>query len=61
MKTQQRPVNNNDKGSFAYKEGYYAFSRGWLDCKYGLDTTKGKEWCRGFDKAYFDNLDRIKR
>jgi len=46
--------------SYAYKEGYYAFSRGWLECKYSLTSTRGKEWQRGFDRAYFDNLQRIK-
>lgn len=47
--------------SFAYKEGYYAFSRGWAENKYNHITSKGKEWQRGFDKAYFDNLDSLKR
>jgi hypothetical protein len=47
--------------SFAFKEGYYAFSRGWLSCKYNSDSTKGKEWQRGFDRAYFDNLAALKR
>ena len=51
----------DNKASFAYKEGYYAFSRGWLSCKYDTDTTKGKEWCRGFDRAYFDNLDKLQQ
>ena len=51
--------NHAPSTSFAYKEGYYAFSRGWLDCKYDRSTTKGKEWCRGFDAAYFHNLDRL--
>ena len=47
--------------SFAYKEGYYAFSRGWTENKYNFATSKGKEWQRGFDRAYFDNLDSFKR
>lgn len=47
--------------SFAYKEGYYAFSRGWTENKYNHATSKGKEWQRGFDRAYFDNLDSLKR
>lgn len=47
--------------SFAYKEGYYAFSRGWTENKYSPSTSKGKEWQRGFDRAYFDNLDSLKR
>jgi hypothetical protein len=55
----------NDKfiskeSAFAFKEGYYAFSRGWIVSKYNPDSLKGKEWQRGFDRAYFDNLDRKK-
>lgn len=44
-----------------YQQGYYAFSRGWLGNQYSPETTAGKEWQRGFDAAYFHNLDRIKR
>ncbi len=47
--------------SFAYKEGYYAFSRGWTENKYNHSTSKGKEWQRGFDRAYFDNLNYLQR
>lgn len=47
------------ESAFAFKEGYYAFSRGWLACKYNPDSLKGKEWQRGFDRAYFDNLKKI--
>lgn len=42
--------------AFAFNEGYYAFSRGWIVSKYNPNTLKGKEWQRGFDRAYFDNL-----
>ncbi len=53
---QQRPVE-----SFAFKEGYYAFSRGWLESKYHEETTKGKEWLRGFNAAYFHNVERLEQ
>jgi hypothetical protein len=43
---------------FAFQEGYFAFSRGWIVSKYNLESLKGKEWQRGFDRAYFDNLPR---
>jgi hypothetical protein len=46
---------------FAFQEGYYAFSRGWIASKYNLDSLKGKEWQRGFNCAYFDNLYRIQQ
>jgi hypothetical protein len=42
-----------------FNQGYYAFSRGWLGNQYDPDTVAGKEWQRGFDKAYFDNLAKI--
>lgn len=44
-----------------YSQGYYAFSRGWLGNQYPADSMAGKEWQRGFDAAYFDNLAKIKR
>jgi hypothetical protein len=44
---------------FAFEEGYYAFKRGWVVCKYNPETLKGKEWQRGFDLAYFDNLKKV--
>lgn len=43
-----------------FKEGYYAFTRGWLKNAYNDESNKGKEWQRGFDRAYFDNLKRIR-
>ena len=46
--------------SVQFKEGYHAFSRGWLSNRYDETSVKGKEWQRGFDKAYFDNLSRLK-
>ena len=47
--------------SYQAKEGYYAFSKGWMRNQYPLSSSKGKEWQRGFDRAYFENLDRITR
>ena len=46
---------------FQFKEGYYAFSRGWLTNKYDIGSTNGKEWQRGFEKAYFDNLYKLEK
>lgn len=45
--------------SVQFKEGYHAFSRGWLSNRYDEDSIKGKEWQRGFDKGYFDNLKKV--
>jgi hypothetical protein len=45
--------------SIQFGKGYYAFSRGWLSNSYDPTSLAGKEWQRGFDAAYFDNLARI--
>ena len=42
-----------------HDQGYYAFSRGWLGNQYNPDSNAGKEWQRGFNKAYFDNLAKL--
>jgi hypothetical protein len=44
-----------------YNQGYYAFSRGWIGNQYPADSVAGKEWQRGWDRAYFDNLDKISK
>lgn len=40
-------------------QGYRAFYKGNLDCPYPQHTMKAKEWQRGFNKAYYDNLEYI--
>lgn len=44
--------------SLQFKEGLHAFKKGWLTNRYDPDTMKGKEWQRGFDRAYFENQKR---
>lgn len=46
--------------SIQYDKGRYAFTRGWIANPYDEDEAKGKEWQRGFNAAYFDNLDKVK-
>lgn len=46
--------------SIQYDKGRYAFTRGWTANPYDPDEAKGKEWQRGFNAAYFDNIDRLK-
>ena len=41
------------------QQGYYAFTRGWLANQYNPASVAGKEWQRGFDRAYFDNLEKL--
>lgn len=47
--------------SLQFEQGYYAFQRGWIANNYTPSSIKGKEWQRGFDRAYFDNLDKRKK
>lgn len=45
--------------SLQFQQGTYAFQRGWVANAYNRDSIKGKEWQRGWDAAYFGNLDRV--
>ncbi len=47
--------------SIQYDKGRYAFIKGWIMNPYDIDDVKGKEWQRGFNAAYFDNLDKRER
>lgn len=42
-----------------FDKGMYAFKRGWLGNPYDPDTAQGKEWQRGFNAAYFENLKKL--
>lgn len=42
-----------------FSKGYNAFKRGKLNCPYHPNTMQAREWQRGFNKAYFDNLERV--
>jgi hypothetical protein len=44
-----------------FDNGYYAFTRGWMNNRFDPSTLAGMEWQRGWDAAYFDNLDRISK
>jgi|TARA_R110000782_G_C14774817_1_gene409421 hypothetical protein len=41
-------------------QGYHAFYKGWLANHYNPNSMAGKEWQKGFDYAYFENIDRLK-
>lgn len=56
MKEERRPPL-----TFQFKEGHFAFSKGWIRNQYDNESVKGKEWQRGWDRAYFENLDTVKR
>jgi ribosome modulation factor len=40
----------------AYTTGYHAFFTGKIVCPYQPDTHFAREWQRGFNKAYFENM-----
>lgn len=42
-----------------FNEGQRDFKVGQLVNPYNVNTTRNREWERGFNKAYFDNLDQI--
>ena len=42
-----------------FNQGYYAFAKGWLTNQYDATIVQGQEWQRGFDAAYFDNINRL--
>ena len=44
--------------SIQFDKGKFAFKKGWLGNPYKPDTIQGKEWQRGFNAAYFENLGR---
>lgn len=50
-----------DKSSInAFTEGYEAFLKGNLICPYRPMRMFSREWHRGFNTAYFENLKKIR-
>jgi len=49
-----------DKSSInPFAQGYEAFLKGYLVCPYRPHRMFEREWHRGFNVAYFDNLKKI--
>ena len=42
-----------------FEQGYKAFRHGWIVNQYDPVSVAGKEWQRGFDRGYFDNIERL--
>jgi hypothetical protein len=53
-------MSTNNFLKIAFDMGYRSFSKGIFDSPYKSGTVLLKEWQRGFDRAYFDNLDKLK-
>ena len=45
----------------ANDKGYKDFTSGKIINPYNLNTYRHKEWERGFNKAYFEQLKRVKK
>ena len=43
-----------------YQQGYYAFKRGGQVNPFHSDTMQFREWNRGFNTAYYENVKRVK-
>ena len=43
-----------------YNHGMSSFRKGQLVNPYPKDTVKHREWERGFNTAYFENLEKVK-
>lgn len=44
----------------AFNEGYKAFKKGQLGNPHKPNTQEHRDWEFGFNKAYFQNLERVK-
>jgi len=42
-----------------FQQGYYAFKRGGQINPFHVDTMQFREWERGYDKAYDENLTKV--
>lgn len=52
-------MSDNTLGK-AFSMGRYSFYNGVFDCPYKNGSMMEKEWNRGFNTAYFDNLKKVK-
>ena len=63
-----KPQSRNERGLGKYdaplkvqfQRGYEDFKRGQIDNPFHNETMQYREWDRGFNKAYFDKLERVK-
>ncbi len=44
-----------------YRRGFKAFKEGELDNPFNVGTQRWKDWELGFNKAYFLNLEQVRR
>ena len=46
---------------YQYEKGYHDFKHGRVFNPFHKDTMQHREWLRGFNKAYFEQLKRVKQ
>jgi|TARA_R110000772_G_scaffold44051_5_gene101426 hypothetical protein len=64
----KKSLSRNERGLGKYdaplkvqfQRGYEDFKRGQVANPFHRDTMQCREWARGFNKAYFDKLERVK-
>ena len=62
MRTQRRNLSKYDAAlSIQFGWGYKAFKKGNLDSKLKQNSMQHREWQRGFNIAYFENLKKVKQ
>lgn len=58
----QRKLNKNDAPlKIQYGKGMTAFHMGNMDNPFKSNTMQHREWQRGFNAAYYENLKRVKQ
>ena len=62
LSRKQRNLGKHDAPlKWQLDQGYNAFKRGKIVNPFSDDTKQWREWERGFNKAYFEQLKRVKR
>jgi hypothetical protein len=61
INTDVKTVDRKAPLKIQVQQGYYAFYKGWLANQYDSFSVQGQEWQRGFNIAYFENIDRLQR
>ena len=61
LSRKQRGLGKYDSPlKYQYEKGYHDFKHGRVFNPFHKDTMQHREWLRGFNKAYFEQLKRVK-
>jgi hypothetical protein len=62
LSRKQRNLGKHDAPlKWQFEQGHSAFKRGQIVNPFSNDTMQWREWERGFNKAYYEQLKRIKK